>query len=57
MPQVDYVNSEKRLRRCADIFGSDQFSSFAEIPTNIGEKIYALTRISRFIQVFSRALT
>ena len=26
-----YVNSEKRLRKCADIFGSDRFSSCAEM--------------------------
>ena len=36
-----YVNSKKRLRRCADIFGSDPFSSFAEMLTNRGKKIYA----------------
>ena len=33
-----YVNYEKRLRRCADIFGSDRFSSFAEMLTNTGKK-------------------
>ena len=40
-----YVNSKKRLRRCADIFGSDPFSSFAEMLTNRGKKSTPLTRI------------